>query len=86
MLNGTYNHHENFTTHSTLSWILASATVLMLWTINMQNPAVLSPTVSDFKIRQEEPIDLPGVERVKSLIGPGDETILIIPPMAGVPA
>lgn len=86
MFNSTYSNHENFTTFSTLSLILASAMVLMAWSINIQNPIMTAPTVPDFQMKTDDPVILPGAERVRDLVGPDQETILIKPAMAGLPA
>lgn len=86
MFNSTYPNHENFTMFSTLTLILASTMVLMVWSINIQNPLLTAPTISDFQLKTDDPVILPGVERVRGLVGPDDETILIKPAMAGLPA
>ncbi len=86
MFNNTYSNHENFTTFSTLSLILASAMVLMAWSINLQNPILTRLKVPDLQIRTADPVILPGFERTRGLVGPDDETILIKPAMEGLPA
>lgn len=86
MFNSTYSNHENFTTFSTLSLILASAMVIVIWSINIQNPILTAPAVPDFQIKSDDPVILPGAERVRGLVGPDDEIILIKPAMEGLPA
>lgn len=86
MINSTYNNHENFTTFSTFSLMTVSALILTFWSLNLQKQGEFSTTMFDFKISTEGPVLLPKVEKVRGLVGPDQETILIKPAMAGLPA